>query len=156
MGLTELLSPLQLLAFISTSALLGISLVVYVLVRALRREPPGILRRSFFDATGQPNGVLLTVFNAVVILNLLTLNFIITGNSPTIYMWATWGTIVLFGIGADTAVTRAQIEASKSPDPGADSGTGLGGEGSSPPADMPFQSQPTPDNASDPTEPPKP
>lgn len=140
MGLKETLSPLQFLAFATVTVVLLIALGLYLFFRAFRREPPGILRRSFFDATGQPNGVLLTVFNAVVIMNALTINGIATRQWPPAYVWATWGTIVLLGIGADTAVTRAQINVSKSTgfagaasEEAYESGPALGAESPTPP-----------------------
>lgn len=117
MRLIEALSPAQVLAFSLVTLLMLAVLTWRLLLVTFRRDPPGLFRRSFFDATGQPNGVLLTVFNAVVAINALTINGMFTERWPPVYVWATWGTIVLIGIGADTKVTLNQIEAGK-PTPG--------------------------------------
>lgn len=79
--------------------------------RAWRKEPPGFLWRSFMDARDVPDGKLLTVFNAVMVLNVTMMVGWVTGKWPPVYVWATWGTIVLIGIGADAYITRTQIGA---------------------------------------------
>lgn len=79
--------------------------------RAWRKDPPGFLWRSFMDARDVPDGKLLTVFNAVMVLNVTMLVGWATGKWPPVYVWATWGTIVLIGIGADAYITRTQIGA---------------------------------------------
>jgi hypothetical protein len=79
--------------------------------RAWRKDPPGFLWRSFMDARDVPDGKLLTVFNAVLVLNVTTAVGWVFDRWPPVYVWATWGTIVLLGIGADAYIVRTQIEA---------------------------------------------
>lgn len=86
-------------------SLLLIGLWVWVLVRGFRRTPPGVLRLTFLDARGVPNGVLLTVFLAVVMMALCTLVGLVSGRWAPGYVWGGWFGIAAWGIGADALVT---------------------------------------------------
>lgn len=81
-----------------------------MLGKAWRKEPAGFLWRSFMDARDVPDGKLLTVFNAVLVLNITTAVGWVFDRWPPAYVWATWGTIVLLGIGADTYIVHKQLE----------------------------------------------
>ena len=90
---------------------LGVVLLVqvglwgWVLARGFRRVPPGVLRLTLLDARGIPNGVLLTVALAVVMMAVCTLVGLASGRWAPAYVWAGWFGIAAWGIGADALVT---------------------------------------------------